>query len=166
MHRIPIELLTKAAFSPFGDVIETDFADAIVINGGFALRADDLAQIDVAASGGTVNVSLLVAKARQRPIKVTMMERHPLSSQLILPLQERSWLVLVCTDPLVPASFRAFEASGRQGVNYARNVWHHPLLVLDDDERFLVIDRKGPGNNLEEVWVDDPIELAGLEFRL
>ena len=106
-----------------------------------------------------VNVSLFVAKARQRPIKVRMMERHPLGSQLFLPLQERSWLVLVCTDPLVPASYRAFEASGRQGVNYARNAWHHPLLVLDDDERFLVVDRKGPGNNLEEIWVDKPIEL-------
>jgi ureidoglycolate lyase len=160
MHRISIELLTKAAFLPFGEVIETDFADAIVINEGFALRVNDLAQIDVAADAGVVNVSLFVAKARQRPIKVRMMERHPLGSQLFFPLQERSWLVLVCTDPLVPASYRAFEASGRQGVNYARNVWHHPLLVLDDDERFLVVDRKGPGNNLEEVWVDDPIELA------
>jgi ureidoglycolate lyase len=31
-------------------------------------------------------------------------------------------------------------------------VWHHPLLVLNADCRFLVVDRKGPGNNLEEVW--------------
>jgi ureidoglycolate hydrolase len=41
---------------------------------------------------------------------------------------------------------------GRQGINHARNVWHHPLLVLNADCRFLVVDRKGPGNNLEEVW--------------
>jgi len=166
MHRIPIELLTKAAFSPFGEVIETDFVDAIVINEGFALRVNNLAQIDVAADAGAVDISLFVAKARQRPIKVRIMERHPLGSQMFLPLQERSWLILVCVDPLIPASYRAFEASGRQGVNYARNTWHHPLLVLYDDERFLVVDRKGPGNNLEEVRVDDPIELAGLDFGL
>ena len=41
-------------------------------------------------------------------------------------------------------------ATGRQGVNYARNVWHHPLLVLDENSLFLVVDRTGPGNNLDE----------------
>jgi ureidoglycolate lyase len=39
-------------------------------------------------------------------------------------------------------------------VNYARGVWHHPLLVLRDHERFIVVDRAGPGNNLEEAWLD------------
>ena len=47
-------------------------------------------------------------------------------------------------------SFRAFRATGRQGINYARNTWHHPLLVLEAESRFLVVDRKGPGANLEE----------------
>jgi len=58
------------------------------------------------------------------------------------------------------ASYRAFTATGRQGINYARNVWHHPLLVLDADSRFLIIDRKGPGSNLEEVWLDAAVGLA------
>jgi ureidoglycolate lyase len=30
---------------------------------------------------------------------------------------------------------RAFRASGRQGVNYARGTWHHPLIVLAPDQR-------------------------------
>ena len=50
-----------------------------------------------------------------------------------------------------PAKLKAFRASGRQGVNYARGVWHHPLLVLDRGSRFLIVDRKGPGDNLEEI---------------
>ena len=29
--------------------------------------------------------------------------------------------------------------------------WHHPLLVLADASPFLVVDRGGPGDNLEEV---------------
>jgi ureidoglycolate lyase len=62
--------------------------------------------------------------------------------------------VVVCADPRNPASYRAFAASGRQGVNYARNVWHHPLLVTADDHRFIVLDRAGPGDNLEEFWLD------------
>jgi ureidoglycolate lyase len=79
------------------------------------------------------------------------MERHPLASQLFYPLQNKPWLVLVCDDPHDPQSFRAFAATGRQGVNYHRNVWHHPLLVNSDGEQFVVIDRAGPGINLEEI---------------
>jgi len=155
MHRISTAPLTKAAFAPYGEVVEREGADLVTINQGFATRVNDLAQIDVAAGGASVNVSLFVAKARPLPIDVKLMERHPLGSQLFFPLQDRPWLVLVCSDPLVTATYRAFEASGRQGVNYARNVWHHPLLVLTDEERFLVVDRKGEGNNFEEVWLDD-----------
>jgi ureidoglycolate lyase len=76
-----------------------------------------------------------------------------------MPLQDRPWLVVVCTDPRDPASYRAFAASGRQGVNYARNVWHHPLLVLGDGERFMVVDRIS-ADNLEEVWLEQPLSLA------
>ena len=155
MHRVSIAPLTKAAFAPFGEVVERAGCDVISINQGFATRVDNLAQVDVATGGGSVNISLFLAKARALPVDVKLMERHPLGTQLFFPLQDRPWLVLVCADPLIPATFRAFEASGRQGVNYARNTWHHPLLVLTDEERFLVIDRKGPGNNLEEKWLDD-----------
>jgi ureidoglycolate lyase len=156
---IPVEPLTKNAFSRFGDVIEIDGAERIAINQGFAERVNGLAQIDVAAEHGTVNVSLFTAKARPAPIAVKLMERHPLGTQLFYPLQDNPWLVLVCDDPRAPASYRAFWASGRQGVNYARNVWHHPLLVLADAARFIVVDRAGPGNNLEEMWLDHALEL-------
>ena len=40
-------------------------------------------------------------------------------------------------------------------MNYARNVWHHPLLVLEPDHDFLVVDRGGAGENLEEVWFEE-----------
>ena len=29
------------------------------------------------------------------------------------------------------STYRLFSATGRQGVNYGRSVWHHPLLVFD-----------------------------------
>lgn len=144
--------LTSTAFAPFGDVIECDAASPIVINQGFAQRFNDLAKIDVETGGGGVNVSLFTGQPRPQPIAIKLMERHPLGSQLFMPLQDRPWLVLVAEDVNDFASYRAFTATGYQGVNYARNVWHHPLLVFDADSRFMVIDRKGPGNNLEEVW--------------
>jgi ureidoglycolate lyase len=151
MLTLPIAPLTKAAFAPFGEVIETKDAKPKLINDGFARRFDGLARIDVAAEGGAVNISLFSGALRPSPILIKVMERHPLGSQLFMPLNEKSWLVVVCTDPRVPASYRAFSASGEQGVNYARNTWHHPLLVLTDLSPFLVVDRGGPGDNLEEV---------------
>jgi len=155
MLMLPIVPLTKAGFAPFGDVVETADVRPRLINEGFANRFDDLAGIDVAADGGEVNVSLFVGSVRPSPIAIKMMERHPLGSQLFMPLNDAPWLVVVCTDPAVPMSYRAFAAAGWQGVNYARNCWHHPLLVTAEASLFFVIDRKGPGDNLEETWLDD-----------
>jgi ureidoglycolate lyase len=154
MRMIAIEPLTKTAFAPFGDVVELDGAKRIGINQGFAERVNGLARIDVGADGGSVNVSLFCARPRPSPIAIKLMERHPLGSQLFYPLQDAAWLVVVCGDPRDARGYRAFAASGRQGVNYARSVWHHPLLVTGDDHRFIVIDRGGPGDNLEEFWLD------------
>jgi len=147
---IATEPLTKPGFARFGEVVELTGAERIAINQGFAERVSGLAHIDVGAEGGSVNISIFTARARPQPIAVTLMERHPLGSQLFYPLQDKAWLVLVCDDPHDPRSFRAFVATGRQGVNYRRSVWHHPLLVTSDGERFLVVDRTGPGSNLEE----------------
>ena len=152
--------LTKGLFGSFGEVIEIEGAARSSINQGFAERFNDLARVDVTAEGGSINVSIVVAKPRPMPIAIKLMERHPLGSQIFYPLQDRPWLVLVCADPGDESSFRAFTASGRQGVNYARNTWHHPLLVLDADSRFLVVDRKGAGNNMEEVELEKELIVA------
>jgi ureidoglycolate lyase len=152
-----IEPLTKAAFAPFGEVIEMDGAEPININQNFAQRFNNLAHVDVGHEGGSVNISLATATPRPQPIAIKMMERHPLGSQIFYPLQDGPWLVLVCTDPKDVDSYRAFKATGQQGINYTRNTWHHPLLVLNKS-RFMIIDRKGPGYNLEEYWL--PKELV------
>lgn len=152
MHLLSPQPLTRDVFAPFGDVIEMEGAAHFTINQGFAERFNDLAGVDVSSEGGLTNVSLFLGQPRPQPIAIRLMERHPLGSQIFLPLQDRPWLVLVAEDVNDIKSYRAFTATGRQGVNYARNVWHHPLLVMDADSRFIVVDRKGPGNNLEEVW--------------
>jgi ureidoglycolate lyase len=155
MRNLTPQPLTREAFAPFGDVIELEGSAPITINQGFAQRFNDLAHVDVSREGGETNISLFVGQPRALPIAISLMERHPLGSQLFFPLQDLPWLVLVAGNVHDASSFRAFTASGRQGVNYARNVWHHPLLVLDAASRFLIVDRKGPGNNLEEVWLGD-----------
>jgi ureidoglycolate lyase len=160
MRQLKPEALARAAFQPFGDVVEVEGVAPITINQGFAARFANLARVDVIEGAGEVNISIVTAEPRPRPFAIKLMERHPLGSQIFHPLQDRPWLVLVCEDPRDALSYRAFTASGRQGVNYARNVWHHPLLVLDAQSRFLVVDRQGPGGNLEELWLADDLWLT------
>mgnify|MGYP001236479469 CR=1 FL=1 len=148
MIALRVEPLTAAAFAPFGEVIEAG-GQPLVINAGFARRFNDLCAVK-AAEGGETNVSIFIARARALPLVVTMMERHPLGSQAFMPLQDAPWLAVVCADPADPASFRAFACAGTQGLNYARGAWHFPLITFGEGDRFLVVDRKGPGDNLVE----------------
>ncbi|OPY94580.1 ureidoglycolate hydrolase [Bradyrhizobium sacchari] len=159
MVTLAIEPLTRDAFAPFGDVVETAGMTPLSINQGYAERYNGLASIDVAAEGGQVNISWFVASVRPSPIAIRLMERHPLGSQMFVPLNGADWLVVVCSDPLISSTYRAFAAKGHQGVNYARNCWHHPLLVLEQSSSFLVVDRKGAGDNLEEYWLDETMQL-------
>jgi ureidoglycolate lyase len=151
-----IEPLTRAAFAPFGDVIEM-LGKPLAINQGFADRFDDLCNLDV-IEGGSVKISLFKARPRPAPIQIDLMERHPLGSQAFYPLQDADWLVVVCTDPHDANSFRCFKASGKQGVNYARGCWHFPLLVFAPSH-FIVVDRKGPGKNLDEVMLTEVLTI-------
>jgi len=155
MRLIAIEPLRHDAFAPFGDVVDIEGAMPTMINQGFAERFDTPARIDVGEDGAPAT-AIFIARPRPLPIAITVMERHPRGSQMFLPLQDQSWLIVVCSDPTRAETFRAFHASGRQGINYARNVWHHPLLVLQADARFLVVDRAGPGANLQEHWLAEP----------
>ncbi len=160
MMPLPVQTLTPELFAPFGDVIDGGLSAPLAINQGFALRHDDLTQVDVSSMDGLPKISVFVAQPRPEPIAITLMERHPLGSQSFYPLQDRPWLVVVCTDPQDAATFRVFRATGQQGVTYARNTWHHPLLVFDPDSRFLVVDRKGPGQNLFEVALDQRLHIV------
>ncbi len=151
MKTLAIEPLTRAAFEPFGDVIELDGAKQIPINLGTTIRFHDLCKVDVTDEGGRTLVNLFRGQPRVLPFEVKMMERHPLGSQAFIPLDERPYLVVVApAGELDESQIRAFVTRGWQGVNYAKGVWHHPLIALDKVSDFIVVDRGGDGLNLNE----------------
>lgn len=152
MRELTPEPLTAAAFAPFGSVIQaSDEAVKLDINQGHAVRYDRLAEIDVADGGGQGVISLF----RARPLDALVLkgfECHPLGSQSFVPLGGGPYLVAVApAGPFNPARIRLFRAEPDQGVHYRKGVWHHFLLVLDAQSDFLVVDRAGPGDNLEEI---------------
>ena len=153
--------LTAAAFAPFGDVIELAGAQSIAINAGTTTRFHDLATVDVLSEGGRPLVNLFRAQPRAEPVQLSLMERHPLGSQAFLPLGEAPYLVVVAEDDGGrPGTLQAFITTGWQGVNYARGVWHHPLLALGTVRDFIVVDRGGAGVNLQEHPIGERVCVA------
>jgi ureidoglycolate lyase len=144
--------LTHEAFASFGEVIEaSDRVEVMPINYGQTTRFHDLARIDVADGGGHAIASLFRGRPLDPPV-LKIVERHPLGSQAFVPLSGRPYLVAVApAGEFDPAKLTVFRAAGGQGVNYAKGVWHHFLLPLEAESDFLVIDREGPGENLDEL---------------
>jgi ureidoglycolate lyase len=160
VRTLSISSLCAEAFAPYGEVLDASGAPTGLANGGTVDVHRDIAAIDVASDGGRVCMSVVRAKARILPLRIEVMENHPLGSQAIAPLGN-AWMLIVVAPagPLDPNLVVAFRASGHQGVNYRRGVWHHPLIALDGDGDFLVIDREGEGENLLLERLAEPLEV-------
>ena len=126
--------LTREAFAPFGDVIDvpsaagrTYYEDALG-----NLRADARPSLSVSQR----------EPSTERPIRAELLERHEFSSQTFVPLDVARWLIVVAPHAKAGGpdvtQVRAFIATGKQGVTYKPNTWHHGLTTLDRPGRFAV----------------------------
>ena len=157
MSTIFVEPLTAEAFTPFGQVIELAGAAHYPINHGMTERYHDLARIELGGVHARPLLSLFRGQPYQLPLSLPLVERHPLGSQAFYPLSPNPWLVIVAEDDGgTPTRLRAFRPAPGQGVNIAMNTWHGVLTPLEAESDFLVVDRGGDGNNLEEHLFDVP----------
>ena len=141
--------INRKNFNPYGDLISSDDIDYIDINAGYAKRFDNLANIDTLNGGGKTIVSIFSASKRTFPMKIDMMEKHPLGSQAFIPMKETTFLSFVAPPGEFPeiSKIQSFIVPPKTGINYKPGIWHFPLISTEDTN-FLVIDRKGNGNNL------------------
>ena len=141
--------INKENFKKFGDMIATDDIKPIEINDGYAKRFDGIANLDTSIDGGETTISIFSALKRSFPMKIDMMEKHPLGSQAFIPMKQTTFLVLVAPEGNKPDLNRieAFIVPPEIGVNYNPGTWHFPLIATED-MNFLVVDRKGSGDNL------------------
>jgi ureidoglycolate lyase len=159
--RIAAAPLTAAAFAPFGDVIEAAGTPSFTFNAGMADRFHDLARAEATGDGARLGVSLARARPYALPLTFDLVERHPLGSQAFVPLGPDPFLVIVAPDAGgTPGRPGAFLTAPGQGGNYLRNVWHGVLTPLDRAAAFLIVDRIGPGTNLEEHRFETPWTVA------
>ncbi len=151
--------LTAGAFAPYGDVIAAEGEPTMMINRGMCGRHHDLAALDFSGADARAGISLFRAVPRSFPYELDMMERHPEGSQAFLPMTDNPFLVIVAADKDgAPHEPEAFVTRPGQGVNYHRNIWHHPLLVLEP-QQFVIIDRAGDGQNCDEQSLDMTVRL-------
>ncbi len=143
------KLITKENFKKFGDMISTEDIKPLEINNGFAKRYDGIANLDTKKDNGESTICIFSALKRSFPMKIDMMEKHPLGSQAFIPMKETVFLSFVAPEGEKPDLTRveAFIIPKGIGVNYNPGIWHFPLISTED-MNFLVVDRKGEGDNL------------------
>ena len=141
--------INRENFAPYGDLISSDNIEPIDINAGYAKRFDDLANINTLKDNGRTIVSIFSALKRTFPMKIDMMEKHPLGSQAFVPMKETTFLTFVAPEGDIPQlnKIESFVVPPGVGINYKPSIWHFPLISTED-MKFLVVDRKGIGNNL------------------
>ena len=163
MHEKNIEIrpLTQASFADFGDVIEKSNKDFIPINQGLTERYHALSLAQVSGDQVAVGMSIFHNLfATPIPFQIEMLERHPYGSQSFIPLQQQKFIVVVALpfDQTRPDEQRiqAFISNGQQGITYHQGVWHHPLITLEANSDFLVVDRIGGGSNCDVHHLSQP----------
>tara|TARA_B100001971_G_scaffold169151_1_gene160870 strand:- start:142 stop:639 length:498 start_codon:yes stop_codon:yes gene_type:complete len=141
--------ITNKNFKKFGEVISTKKIKPININNGYAKRFDSLCKINTSLKKGNTIMSIFSSRKRRFPMNIKMMEKHPLGSQAFIPMKETKFLVFVAPKGKKPnvKKIKSFIIPRQTGINYKPGIWHFPLISTKN-MNFLVIDRKGIGNNL------------------
>jgi ureidoglycolate lyase len=153
--RLIAEPLTVDAFAPFGQVVSTPTG---------ATRSDFSGCLQNGRGGARISLYTTWIAPAPLPLVGRIMERHRYSSQMFLPLDAARYVLVVAPPAPVGdrpdlASARAFVAPGDRGINYAPNVWHHPMAALDRSGLFVVL-MWCSGDADDEEFVDLPEPFA------
>ena len=97
----PIKI-NRSNFNTYGDLISTNDINPIDINAGYAKRFDNLANLNTSKDDGKTIVSIFSALKRTFPMKIDMMEKHPLGSQAFIPMKETTFLAFVAPQNTKP----------------------------------------------------------------
>ncbi|KAG0151332.1 hypothetical protein CROQUDRAFT_36949 [Cronartium quercuum f. sp. fusiforme G11] len=159
--KIPVLPLTRAGFAPFGSTIEA-YDDSRTwppsirhktVNFGSAEKYNNVAQlVTITTPNGlqpAPNFCVFSCKPWPRTDDnkwaLKGLERHPYSSQSFVPLGAGTgrYLVVVGLDNGTGkpdlGNLRGFMAQVGQGISYEPNVWHAPLIAVDQSMDFACV---------------------------
>ncbi len=144
MRSIIAQPLRAEAFAPYGQVIEVGAGGSgASANQGTARRFDWAAQLEHSRPQARPNLAVFASSAKALPFELRLLERHPESTQAFVPMRCERFLVCVAgtlSDGKPDlGSLCAFVCGPGQGINYRRNVWHHPIIAIDGDAKFAML---------------------------
>jgi ureidoglycolate lyase len=157
--------LTASAFSPYGDVVSARSEGGSAANQGTALRFDRAAALESLRPSARPNLAVFQSHPQALPFTVRLVERHPFSTQVFLPLVCERFLVCVTSTrpdggPDV-LGLRAFICGPGQGINYRAGVWHHPIVAIDGPAEFAMLAwEDGTEGDCEERLLDEPCAIV------
>ena len=145
-----INKISNNNFFEFGDFIHPFDKEPENINTNTTKSYFDLANIEILGKDNKARLNLFDATKRIFPLAIDMLEKHPLSSQVFMPLGNYPFFVIVCPPSAKPdlKNLKIFKVENGSGVNFKPMVWHFPLISIDD-AKFITIDKKNSDNNLE-----------------
>ncbi|MBL8721982.1 MAG: ureidoglycolate lyase [Myxococcales bacterium] len=126
-------VLEAAAFAPYGTVIEAT-GGSLAANQGTAARFDQATRLLNERPEARLAISVFRCAAQtSQPFTVRLLEKHPCSTQIFVPMNAARYLVIVALGGDTPdlATLSAFVAHGAQAIAYHPGVWHHPMVALD-----------------------------------
>lgn len=155
--------LTAEAFAPYGQVVGAGLVEAVDANQGTAARFNRVAELVNLRTEAKANVAVFRSTPVALPFRVKLLEKHPCSTQMFVPMACERYLVMVAprvesagVDAPDPARIEVFEARAGLGINYAPGVWHHPILALDRAADFLMVAwEDGSASDCVEHWFGD-----------
>ena len=144
--------LDSVSFRDFGQVIhvvtkegETGGKKEEEVNQGSAKKHPWLAKLENLRGAGA-EPDLSIFRCNPRPLELDgngtewfhlkVLERHPYSSQVFIPMDTPGAIMLVIVakgkgDRPDLATVQAFLATAGQGINYGPGVWHSPVVCLE-----------------------------------
>jgi len=153
--------LTQADFAPFGEVIGARGGRTARVNGGRAVRHDDLARFDHATPARLPVLAAYRVSPSRLPVAVDILEHHPSSSQIFLPMGAARFVVGVA--PALPEGgpdldrARAFLVDGADGLHYRAGIWHVPMTALDEEAVFAMLMWEGTAADTVEHRLPEPL---------
>lgn len=168
MRRVLTIPLARDAYAAYGDVIARANDAGLEANQGTARRWDWLADLENLRPGAArANVGVFRCSPLDgRELDVRLLERHPESTQIFVPMVDARFLVVVALGGDEPDldTLRAFGVDARTlpaGISYRPGVWHHPMVALERPIDFCVIAHESASDTDTQIcaYGDPPVRI-------
>ena len=99
---LKLKKISSKNFKKFGEIISIKKSKFKNINNNYAKNYYDLTKIDISKNYGKPQLNIYNVKPRVFPMRIDMMERHPLGSQTFFPLMNCIFFAVVAPKNSYP----------------------------------------------------------------